>query len=356
MASLAAATGLAARKKKEEETQALPLPKDLPAAVVGETRHLTFHVTPLAAKGLLSQQVRDALRSLERECAGNPVLHIRAFVAGSGDLRRVRELVSEMFTERHQPLPALSLILAGGLALPGAQIELEAVANGKRELYPGGLAFFSAQPAFSDDPQEPVAPLLAKSLADLKNAVQLAAAAPGDVLRVTCFLSSLDKLNGIRDSVQSEYPKAALDYVQPQRAPQRAMAACEAVAGLRESGRRLAFRNGPGASARETSEVSLLASPRVILTGSQASFGFEDSDAHLALERLGKSLEPAGASLKDVAFLRVYPLSRSIEDQVRRQIPLFFTPESFPAGTALQFEGLPSADAGFAVDAVAAKD
>ena len=348
---------MAAKKKKEEETQVLPLPKDLPSAVVGDTRHLTFHVTPLSAKGLLSQQVREALRNLERECGGSPVLHIRAFVAGSGDLRRVRELVSEMFTERRQTLPALSLILAGGLGVPGAQVEIEAVANGKRELYPGGLAFFSAQAAFSDDPQEPVAPLLAKSLADIKNAVQLAAAAPEDVLRITCFLSALDKWNGIRDSVQSEFPKAALDYVQPQRAPQRAMAACEAVAGLRETGGRLAFRNGSGASAvRETSEVSLLGSPRVVLTGSQASFGFEDSDAHLAFERLGKSLEPAGASLKDVALLHVYPLSRRIEDQVRRQVPLFFRRESFPAGTALQFEGLPSADAGFAVDAIAAKD
>src|SRR4051812_45880174 len=90
----------AAQKKKKEITQVLQLPKDLPATAIGETRRLTFHVTPLSAKGLLSAQVRDALRALMRETGGNSVIHIRAFVAGSGDLRRVRDLVSETFTDR----------------------------------------------------------------------------------------------------------------------------------------------------------------------------------------------------------------------------------------------------------------
>src|SRR5450756_876158 len=81
--------GLTAQKKtkpkKEEITQVLQLPKELPGAVTGETRRLTFHVTPLSSHGLLSAQVRDALRALTREAGGNPVLKIRAFVAGSGD-------------------------------------------------------------------------------------------------------------------------------------------------------------------------------------------------------------------------------------------------------------------------------
>lgn len=107
---LALAPGVTAQKKtkpkKEEVTQILQLPKELPAAVIGETRHLTFHVTPLSARGLLSAQVRDALKSLTHETGGNPILKIRAFVAGSGDLRRVRDLVSEVFTDRKQPLRA----------------------------------------------------------------------------------------------------------------------------------------------------------------------------------------------------------------------------------------------------------
>src|SRR5215475_741960 len=125
--------GLSAQKKKKEITQVLQLPKDLPVTVVGETRRLTFHVTPLSAKGLLSAQVRDALKALNRDTGSNTVLRIRAFVAGSGDLRRVRDLVSETFTDRKQPLPALSLVQAGGLPVEGAQVVLEAVAASKKE-------------------------------------------------------------------------------------------------------------------------------------------------------------------------------------------------------------------------------
>ncbi|MBZ5582914.1 MAG: hypothetical protein LAQ30_12085, partial [Acidobacteriia bacterium] len=96
------------KKKKEEETQTLQLPRELPGAVVGDTRRLTFHVTPLSSRGLLSQQVRDALKALGHQSGSNPILKIRAFVAGSGDARRVRDLVSEVFTDRRQPLPALT--------------------------------------------------------------------------------------------------------------------------------------------------------------------------------------------------------------------------------------------------------
>src|SRR3954453_7634021 len=92
--------GAAAQKKKKEITQTLQLPKDLPTTAIGETRRLAFYVTPLSAKGLLSAQVRDALKALARETANSSVLRIRAFVAGSGDLRRVRDLVSETFTDR----------------------------------------------------------------------------------------------------------------------------------------------------------------------------------------------------------------------------------------------------------------
>src|SRR5215471_8878084 len=66
------------KPKKEEITQTLQLPKELPSAVIGETRRLTFHVTPLSGRGLLSAQIRDALKALTRETANNPVLKIRA--------------------------------------------------------------------------------------------------------------------------------------------------------------------------------------------------------------------------------------------------------------------------------------
>src|SRR5579872_1794350 len=134
--ALACAAALAAwpaKRKKDDETQVLQLPKELPNAVVGETRHLTFYVTPLSAKGLLSQQVRDALKSLDRQDGDDTVLQIRAFLAGTGDLRRVRDLISETFTERKQPLPVVSIIQSGGLPLTGAQVVLEAVGAAHKE-------------------------------------------------------------------------------------------------------------------------------------------------------------------------------------------------------------------------------
>src|SRR5579885_747689 len=160
----------AQKKKEEEETQTLQLPKELPNEIEAETAKLTFSVTPLSAKGLLSQQVRDALRNLARENHGATILKIRAFVAGSGDLRRVRDLVSEFFTDRKQPLPVLSVIRAGALPLEGAQVVFEAIASGKKVTNPAGLAFISSYPATSENPLDAVAPLTVKTLASLRQA------------------------------------------------------------------------------------------------------------------------------------------------------------------------------------------
>jgi enamine deaminase RidA (YjgF/YER057c/UK114 family) len=351
----AAAVAWPSRKKNAEEpTQTLQLPRELPAAVQGETRRLTFYVTPLSAKGLLSQQVRDALKSLEREAGGETILQIRAFVAGSADLRRVRELVSEIFTEKRQPLPVVSLIQTGGLPLSGAQVVLEAVASARKDVHPGGLAWFSARIASAEDPLAAVAPLAEKSLAGLREELRAAGAAPEAVLRVTCFLSSLDNLNATRQAVAAEFPKAALNFLQTQREPDRAVAGCEGVAALpgNASGRLEALN--PAESGE--SQIAVIGTPHVVFTGAQVSFGFGDQDARLAFERMQKVLEQAGVSPGDVAFTRFYPLSRKMADQVRRMRVGFFDHTHPPAGTLLVFEGLPSLDAGFAVDVVAAKD
>ena len=348
----------AQKRKKDEVTQTLQIPRELPSAVVGDTRRLTFHVTPLSSKGLLSQQVRDALKALAREAGGDTVLKIRAFVGGSGDVRRVRDLVSEGFADRRQPLPALSLVRCGGLPLEGAQVVLEAIAAGKKDVNTHGLAFFSAQTATSENPLDAVAPLVGRSLAALRQAVQAAGSEPSDVLRVTCFLSSLDNLAATRKLVETEYPRAALNYVETQRAPVRALAACEAVARLRrDAGGRLLLMNPEGLP-REPgeSQIALVSAPHVVLTGSQVSFGYQEEDARLAFERLRKSLEQGGVSAGDVAFAHYYPLSAGIAEQVRKVRSKFFDDARPPAGSLVLFEGLPSMQAGFAVDLVAVKD
>lgn len=355
--AIAVTTAPAQRKKKEEETQTLQIPRELPGAVSGDPRRMSFHVTPLSNKGLLSQQIRDALKAAARDTGADTVLKIRAFVAGSGDLRRVRDLVSEVFTVRRQPLPALSLVQSGGLPMEGAQVVLEVTAAGRKEINPNGLAYISAQVATSEDPLDPVAPLAEKSLASLKRAVQAAGAEPADVLKVSCFLSSLENLAATRKLVEAAYPRAALNYLQTQRAPGQAIAACEAVARLRSKpATSLQFLTPEGLpAAAGQSQIALVAAPQVVLTGTQVSFGYQEQDAKLALGRLRKALEQAGASAHDVAFVHFYALSSGMATQVRRVRAEFFDAVRPPATTLLVFEGLPSMDAGFGVDVIAVK-
>jgi enamine deaminase RidA (YjgF/YER057c/UK114 family) len=345
------------KKKKEEETQTLQIPKELPAAVSGDPRHFTFHTTPLSSKGLLSQQIRDALKALTHLTGSDTVLHLRAFAAGSGDLRRVRDLVSEVFTDRHQSLPSLSLIQSGGLPMEGSQVVLESVSAARKEVNPSGLVWISAMPAVSAGPTDPIAPLTEKSLGWLRQALHASGSEASDVLRVTCFFSSLDDLAGSRKLVEAVFPRAALNYVQTQRAPFQAMAACEAVARLRiKPAEPLRLQeveglpNEPGAS-----HLALVAAPSVILTGTQVSYGYEEQNSRLALERLRKALEQAGANARDAAVARYYPLSGGIANQVRKIRGEVFNAARPPAGSLLVFEGLPSMDAGFAVDAVVVK-
>ena len=347
----------AQKKKKEEETQSLQVPKDLPVALVGDTRRLTFHVTPLTNKGLLSPQIRDSLKALAHETGSDTVLKIRAFVAGSGDVRRVRDLVSEAFADRRLPLPVLSLVRSGGLPMEGAQVVLESISQSKKEVNPNGLAFLSGQVAAGPDPAAPVAQLTSQSLTALRQEVKAAGAEPLDVLRVTCFLSSLEDVAASRQLVEAEYPHAEHNYVQTQRAPGRAVAACEAVARLRSTpAARLSFAAVQGQTAEAgQSSVALVGAQQVLLTGTQISFGYQEQDSRLAFDRLKKELEQSGVAPRDVAFAHYYPLSSAIAAQVRKLREEVFDPLHPPAGTMLLFEGLPSMDAGFAVDVVAVK-
>jgi enamine deaminase RidA (YjgF/YER057c/UK114 family) len=267
-------------------------------------------------------------------------------------VRRVRDIVSETFTERRQPLPSLSLIHTGGLPLDGAQVILEYVSAARKEVNPQGLAFFSGRPAMADNPVAPVAPLTAASLAELRETVKAAGMEASDILRVTCFLSSLENLAESRKLVEAEYARAALNYVQTERAPANGLAACEAVGRLRRAPAS-ALEFAPARGAEDAPTAALVGARQIVLTGSQVSFGYEEKDARLAFERLKRAVEQAGGSLKDTAFTHYYPLASRIAAQVRTVRGEFFP--RIPAGTSLIFESLPSMDAGFAVDVVTVK-
>lgn len=359
LSSIAVAFALLAspmdKKKKKEETQTLELPKEPPAAVIAETQRLSFQVVPLSTRGLLSQQVRTGLKWLLTESRGATIVKLRAFVAGSGDTRRVQAIVSETFTERKLPLPALSVVQVGPLPLEGAQVALESVAVEKKAVNPNGLAFLSGQGAAVDQPLAPMLPLVEKSLARLRTTLEAAGLRPDDVLRTTCYLSSLDDLSAVRGRVSAEFPRAALNFAQRMREPSQSLAECEAVARLRQPpAGPLVFLNPPGGpGSTDRSEIALVGPRRLAFTGTQLAFGFQDTDARLAFQRLAKTLEGVGASYGRVAVLNVYPLSRSIAELVRKVGPEFLDRARPPAGTTLPFEGLPSLDASFALEAIA---
>ena len=346
-ALLAVSLLTAQKKKKEEETQSLRVPEQLPAAVTADTARLTFHTTPLSAKGLLTPQVREALKALQHEAGSETVLKLRVFVAGSADLRHVRDLVSEFFTSHKQPLPSIALVKVGALPLEGAQVVLEAVTAAKKDVNPAGLAFIAPTVATAEDPLGPVPPLMEKSLAGLRQSLAAAKLAPSDAMRVTCFVSSLANIAETRHLVEASFAHAALDYVQPSRAPREAMAACEAVARLHQApAQPLTFAAVQGV------QTALVNAPQLVLTGTQDSFGYQESDTRLAFERLKKSIEQAGGEPSRIAYAHFYPLSASLAAEVRK-VRAALLPT--PAETTLIFEGLPSMDAGFGMDVVAVK-
>jgi enamine deaminase RidA (YjgF/YER057c/UK114 family) len=302
--SLAVAYG-GKKKNPDDTTQTLDLPKDPPMVAVGEPRRLVFHVSPLSAKGLLSQQTREALKAILKANGGAPVVHIRAFVAGSGDLRRVPQIVSEVFTEKKLPLPSVSVVQAGSLPMENAQIVIETVSQLKKEVNVDGLVFVEAQPAAS----------LEKSLDQLASRLGGAVA-----LRVSCFVSAI----GATDSITARFPSAAVDLVQTQRSPVRNEASCEAV--------------GRGGNIR----VAKLA-----FTGTQVAFGADEKAAKLAFQRIDRDLSEMGIEPADIVATNIYPLSVRI-GELARQVQ-----STSGSVTVIPFEGIASVDGSFAIDAMA---
>lgn len=337
-------------KKKNEDkepiTQTLPFLKDPPAATVAETAQLVFHVSPLSNKGLLSQQVRDALKALFHENRDAQIVKLRAFVAGSGDLRRVGTLVSEVFTDRKLNLPALSTIQVGALPSEGAQVVIESIAAEKKTMNPNGIAFLSGQQ--SKD--------VRASMTQLQNAVADAGVAPAQVLRVTCFLSSLDDAQTARELLRGAFPNAATNFVQLQRIALEPVAECEGVGRPDRAPAQPVTLLNPAGLARNPnySQIAIVNTPKIVLSGTQMAFGEQESDIRLAFDRLQKEIGALGASGKDVFWSSVYPLTRPVGDKIRALRFDYFDRQRPPASTFLLFEGLPSLDASMAVEVMAA--
>jgi enamine deaminase RidA (YjgF/YER057c/UK114 family) len=235
------------------------------------------------------------------------VIHIRAFVAGSGDLRRVPQIVSEIFTEKKMALPSVSVVQAGGLPLENAQVVIETVSAAKRDVNPDGLTFVEAQPAAS----------IEKALDGL--ASRLGGAAP---LRVSCFVSEINNAAALT----AKFPSAAVDLVQTQRLPEHSEASCEAVA-----------RGGN------------IKASKLAFTGTQVAFGADEKAAKLAFQRIDRDLGEAGIEPADIVATNLYPLSARIGELARK------ARSGAGSLTVIPFEGIASLDGSFAVDAVAVR-
>lgn len=329
----AAGEPLQRKKNKDEDfTQTLEVLPDPPAALPAETARLAFVPAPLSSKGLLSQQARDAVKFLMKAARGAQFIQIRAYVAGTGDLRRIQSIVSESFTEKRLPLPVLSVVQVGALPMEGAQVQMEAALQARKPANPAGLIFAGAS---AESPRA----VLSRLQAALASAG--ASKAP---LRLTCAVSSSDSLQPMREAASAAYPGAALVLHQAQRLALHPGAACTAVA-------RLAAPVASGV--RFLPDAVAVSAPKLVFAGAQLAFRYQESDARLAFQRLEKTLQSASTTLKRCIFLNVYPLSPQIAGLVAKVRGEFLDGARPPAGSSLPYEGLPSLDAAFALEAVA---
>lgn len=335
------------KKKDEDVTQTLPPVKELPIAVVADTERLAFQVSPLSSKGLFTPQTREALKALLRSSHG-PIVKLRVFVAGSGDMRRVSDMVADAFTDKREALPALSVVQVGALPMEGAQVVIETTELDKKPVNPNGVAFISGQAAGN----------VGESIERLKKVLQSGGMEPEDVLRLTCFVSSLDEQKNTNELMKENFAGAALNYVQMQREPVAPAAECEAVARVRSAAAApISFLNAPGFDkSAQYSQIALVNSPKLVITGTQLAFGSQENDVKLAFERLGRALSASNARFVHVVMSHLYLTYGELATKVRAVRAGFYNDAHPPASTMLPFEGLPSLDASFGMDVVAVPD
>jgi enamine deaminase RidA (YjgF/YER057c/UK114 family) len=307
----------------------------------------------LTSKGLLSQQVRDQTKWILSRYGRARIIKIRAFVAGSGDLRRVQAVVSEMFSEKRISLPVFSVVLVGALPLTGAQVQMEITAEDRKAVNPAGLAFIAGQLLEGEPGTAKSAALARESMTRVRAAMEAAGAQAAR--RVTCFVSDIENASEIRQASASMFPKTPFTLVQAQRGFARPLAECEAVASLARPPAAPVVRINPPSlpAATRYSHVVAVNTPRLVFAGAQMAFNFEDADAKLAFERLERTLRSAGSSLKQTIIIEAYPLSTKLAGLVRKYWFEFLDEAAPPASTLMILEGLPSMDAAFALEVVA---
>ena len=342
-----------AKKEQPEITQTLEALPEPPTAIAAETSRLSFAVSPLSSKGLLSQQTRDALKAVRGAAHGGVIVKLRAFVAGTGDLRRIPSIVSEMLTEAHQPLPAVSTVLVGALPLEGAQVQFEATYLDKKPVNPAGLAFISGQlvRATVDKPR-PLVEVFGESLSNLQTAAKSAEA---NMLRVTCYVSQLESVPDLESRLNGAFPNAVHTLIQLQRVTGPSLTECEGTGRLTTPpATPVEFLNPPNLTPSPAyTQVVKVNAPKIIFTTIQQSFGLDQPAMRLMMDRLKKMLGSTNATFDQIAVAHIYSLTGPATEGFRAVRGSYYNAKTPPASTLLVFEGLPSNDATLGVDLIA---
>jgi enamine deaminase RidA (YjgF/YER057c/UK114 family) len=255
---------------------------------------------------MLSQQVEDAIKAIDKANGSATILKLRAFVAGTGDLRRVQSIVNEFFAQRKWPLPVVSTVQAGGFPLEGAQVVLEAISEDKKVVNPSGLMFV---PAVNGPSGETAINALAGAMGS----------SASNALQVTCFADSMPEAEAARKAAVTTFPKAAAVYLQTTRYTMGSHVSCEGIA-----------QNGP------------VRSTKLLFAAPQLGFG---DDANDVIGRLDHELEPLGVSRAKSVLVDIYATSLAAAKATKALA------DPAPA-TAVFIEGLPALDATMAIEAV----
>ncbi len=301
-------------------------------ALAVDTEGLDFHISPLQRTGGLSAQIRQALNDLIRDTRGETIVKLRAFVAGSGDARRVQAYVTDLFTEHKLPLPTISILQVGALGQESAQVVIEAVVSTRKSANPNGLAFFFGQKGGS----------FTKALARLKESTEEASVEAGRVLTATCFTSQIDNYQTAAAEVHALFPNTEINIVQAIRDPLNDATTCEAIAQLTH----------PPSEGQvvllDFAHATLVHSPQLIFTGLQLSFGNFLDDAHEAFSRLEKD---AGTlqRVETPVEVNAFALDAPAASALRKTVSL--APGTF---TVQNIEGLSAIDAEAGIEAVLA--
>ena len=323
----------AQRKKNEEpKSQVQPLPPEPPSALATETDTLDFHISSLLKTGGLAAQIRQSLNDLIRDTKGETIVKLRAFVAGSGDARRVQALVTDLFTEHKLALPVLSILQVGALGQESAQVVIEAVVSTRRTVNPNGLVFFFGQRASNFD----------KALRQLKEDTEAASVDADHVLTCTCFTSHIDSYETLSSKIRALFAHVEFNVVQAVRDPVTEATTCQAIAQLTS-----AAADGP-VVVMDFAHATLVRSPQLIFTGMQLTFGNYLDDAHEAFSRLQRTaaaLRPVETPVQVNAFA-IDPYSASALKKTVSLPSATFTVQTI--------EGLPAIDATAGIEAVLA--